>query len=111
MSEYKVLDTTAEKISFELNGETYWTYPTRDMTDAEREAHIASQSDDTSTRLAVRIHRDALLKETDWVVNPDVTLSEEKKAEWLTYRQALRDITDHPNFPNILYEDYPVKPS
>lgn len=111
MSEYKVADTTAEQISFEIDGKTYWTYPTRDMTDAEREAFIAGQSDDTSTRAAVRNHRTVLLKACDWINGADVSLSDEKKAEWVAYRQALRDITDHPNFPNLLFEDWPEEPA
>jgi hypothetical protein len=36
----------------------------------------------------------------------DVTMS----AEMAAYRQALRDITTHANFPNLTEEDYPVKP-
>jgi len=27
-----------------------------------------------------------------------------------TYRQALRDITDHSNWPNLQEADWPVKP-
>lgn len=38
----------------------------------------------------LREQRDALLKETDWTANSDVTMSDEMKS----YRQALRDITD-----------------
>ena len=42
---------------------------------------------------AVRSHRDMLLMESDWTQMPDSPLSDSKKAEWATYRQALRDIT------------------
>jgi hypothetical protein len=54
----------------------------------------------------VRTKRDSLLAETDWTALSDVTMS----AEMATYRQALRDITTHANFPNLAEEDYPVKP-
>ena len=37
----------------------------------------------------LRIQRNQLLAETDWMSNSDVTMSD----EWKTYRQALRDIT------------------
>jgi hypothetical protein len=30
--------------------------------------------------------------------------------EWATYRQALRDITTHANFPNLEEADWPVAP-
>tara|TARA_R110000787_G_scaffold239254_1_gene345390 strand:+ start:514 stop:945 length:432 start_codon:yes stop_codon:yes gene_type:complete len=36
----------------------------------------------------VRSLRDSKLKETDWMANSDVTMSN----EWRTYRQALRDV-------------------
>jgi hypothetical protein len=36
-----------------------------------------------------------------------VALTAEKKAEWSTYRQELRDITNSPNFPNVVF---PTKP-
>ena len=36
--------------------------------------------------------RDQKLAETDWTQNRDVTLSND--ADWKTYRQSLRDITD-----------------
>ena len=39
-----------------------------------------------------RRHRTKLLTECDWVHMPDVTISDSKKAEWVTYRQKLRDI-------------------
>lgn len=50
----------------------------------------------------IRDKRTALLAETDWMANSDVTMSD----EWKTYRQALRDITvsnadpDNVVFPN-----------
>ena len=40
----------------------------------------------------LRGERNAKLAETDWTQNRDVTLSND--ADWKTYRQSLRDITD-----------------
>ena len=42
---------------------------------------------------ALRIHRNWLLRDSDWTQFNDSPLSDSKKAEWATYRQALRDIT------------------
>lgn len=50
--------------------------------------------------------RDSLLAETDWTANSDVTMS----GEMATYRQALRDITAHANWPFLEDADWPVKP-
>lgn len=43
--------------------------------------------------LWVRRQRNVLLKECDWTQVADVSLTAEQKAAWLTYRQALRDLT------------------
>jgi hypothetical protein len=40
----------------------------------------------------VRRRRTALLEGSDWTQVPDSPLSDSKKAEWVTYRQALRDL-------------------
>ena len=55
----------------------------------------------------VRKRRDKQIADTDWMALSDNTLT----PEWATYRQALRDITDHANFPWLNDEDWPVKPS
>jgi len=38
----------------------------------------------------LRYKRSAILQESDWMANSDVTMSE----EWKSYRQSLRDITN-----------------
>ena len=40
----------------------------------------------------LRVLRDDLLAQSDWTQMPDNQLSDSKKAEWTTYRQALRDV-------------------
>ena len=42
---------------------------------------------------ALRQLRQRYLQDSDWTQMPDSPLSAEKKTEWQTYRQALRDIT------------------
>ena len=74
-------------------------------TKAEHEA--AYQADlDAKAAESVRTQRDKLLADTDWHGLSDVTMS----AEMTAYRQALRDITDHANFPNLEEADWPVAP-
>lgn len=55
----------------------------------------------------VRIKRDALLAKSDWVVLPDVTMDPIVKDNWITYRQALRDITNQPDPFNIIWPTSP----
>ena len=52
----------------------------------------------------VRKYRNQLLAETDWAAGSDVTMSDAMR----TYRQALRDLPQQPNFPNSFI--FPVKP-
>ena len=56
---------------------------------------------------AVRYKRNKLLAASDWTQIPDATVDQ---AAWATYRQALRDITTHANFPNLEDADWPTKP-
>ena len=53
-----------------------------------------------------RQRRDGLLKETDWMAMSDRTMTAEQTA----YRQALRDITSHANWPDLNDSDWPTKP-
>ena len=59
----------------------------------------------------VRVNRDQLLKDSDWTQNSDNGLSEEKKTEWSTYRQQLRDlpsgISSKQDIADLVY---PTKP-
>ena len=56
---------------------------------------------------SARAIRDSLLTETDWWALPD---SPTMTAEQTTYRQALRDITTHANWPHLEEADWPTKP-
>jgi hypothetical protein len=52
--------------------------------------------------------RDSKISETDWTRLDDV--DEALKTKFGEYRQALRDITDHTNWPFLESEDWPTKP-
>jgi hypothetical protein len=43
-------------------------------------------------RAAIRRERDRRLAASDWTQLPDSPLSDEQRAEWAAYRQALRDL-------------------
>lgn len=53
----------------------------------------------------IRSQRNDLLAKSDWTQLPDAPLTEEKRAEWSTYRQALRDLSTLEGFP---YVELPV---
>ena len=74
-------------------------------TKAEHEAAYQATLD-ANTATANRATRDAKLAETDFYALSDVTMS----SEMTTYRQALRDITGHENWPNLEDADWPTAP-
>ena len=74
-------------------------------TKAEHETAYQAQLD-ADAAASVRSARDAKLAATDWMGMSDVTMS----TEMATYRQALRDITAHENFPSLEDSDWPVEP-
>jgi len=84
----------------------------REMTDAEQaeydDRNTAWDNDAPNRRMAeLRSQRDALLVETDYMGNSDVTMS----AKWKTYRQALRDITSQtPSDDALSNITFPTKP-
>ena len=51
-----------------------------------------------------------LLEDTDWTQVADVDLTDEEIAAYRTYRQALRDITEHDNWPMLEEGDWPTAP-
>jgi len=74
-------------------------------TKAEHEAAYQA-SLDASVAESNRTKRDALLTETDWWASSDLTMTQAQTA----YRQALRDITAHADWPNLADDDWPTKP-
>lgn len=56
----------------------------------------------------VRADRNTRLAVTDWTQLPDAQLTDEQKAAWATYRQALRDIPSQEGFPDSV--TFPTAP-
>ena len=60
----------------------------------------------------VRQRRNIMLTACDWTQAPDSPLSDSKKAEWQTYRQALRDVPDNQSGVTDLFDViWPTQPS
>jgi hypothetical protein len=55
----------------------------------------------------VRDERNDLLVKSDWTQVADAPVD---ATAWSSYRQALRDITGHVNFPYLQEADWPTKP-
>ena len=102
----------------DANGNWVEKYIARDMfadttdedgvTTTKAEHETAYQATlDAKTATANRTKRDELLSDTDWTQVADAPVD---ATTWATYRQALRDITSHANWPNLVDADWPTKP-
>lgn len=92
-----------------LSGDTYvqaWEVKDK-YTAEERAAYDAAKEQRLIEELAItnRSKRNMLLAETDYLALTDNTMDDITKA----YRQALRDITNHANWPHLEEGDWPVK--
>lgn len=65
---------------------------------------VSSEVDAQDQLNYLRTERNARLRETDWMSNSDVTMSD----EWRAYRQALRDITN--TYTSLDGVVWPTKP-
>ncbi len=100
----------------DANGNWVEKYVARDMftdttedgvTTTKAEHETAYQAGlDAKVAEGVRTKRDGLMAATDYFALTDVTMD----AAMTTYRQALRDVTSHANFPNLDDADWPTKP-
>ena len=77
---------------------------TRELTQAELDARIASAGTDEQKWRRIRQDRTQLLKDTDYAALPD---SPEMSDAMKTYRQDLRDIPSQSDVDNITW---PTKP-
>ena len=111
---YKVV--YRDGVEQDANGNWVEKYSEKDMfadttvdgvTTTKSEHEVAYQAQvDASIAAIVRQKRDGLLVEVDWTGASDLTMSSAMTA----YRQALRDIPAHEDFPNLADSDWPTKP-
>ena len=94
-------------LSTEADGTMDWGYhdDSTPPTQAEIEAEISSAVEEENWN-EVRRKRNNKLYNSDWTQSSDSPLSDAKKTEWATYRQALRDLPASEN-PN----EFPTPPS
>ena len=59
----------------------------------------------------VRVDRNGRVAACDWTAVDDNVLSDSKRAEWQTYRQALRDITSQGDPDNVTWPEPPENES
>ena len=86
------------------------TIPTKAEVDAEQQKLL-----DGEAMKRLRIHRDNLLKDTDWVVTKASETGVAETTAWKTYRQELRDLPSSatPEIDGMFIKNvtWPTKPS
>lgn len=78
-----------------IEGDWVYTVVVRNKTPEETAADVAAKAAN------LRGARDRALTACDWTQLADSPLTTEKKAEWVTYRQALRDLPAAEGWPNV----------
>jgi hypothetical protein len=72
---------------------------------------VGDRRDINKELLKIRLKRNSLLKDTDWVILPDVPISTISKTAFETYRQELRDlpasINDLSKIDSLSFPDIP----
>ena len=97
MTRYKMLNNEKVQMSSAEEAEV----------DTFQQAHIDAQP--ATYMVELRIVRNRLLAETDWMSYSD---SSDMSDAWATYRQALRDVTSQtPNNLGLSNITFPTKPS
>ncbi len=97
MTRYKMLNNEKVQMSSAEEAEV----------DTFQQAHIDAQP--AAYMVQLRIVRNRLLAETDWMSYSD---SSDMSDAWATYRQALRDVTSQtPNNLSLSNITFPTKPS
>ena len=114
---YDPLTQKMSQVSPYIDSGVVYTVKVESLTDSEKE--VAKNDSNNALATSNRAQRDKLLAETDWMVTKALESGGTLADNWKTYRQALRDITTHSNWPALKVpnmdgsgdNDWPVKPS
>lgn len=87
-AKFVVLSDSVDKIT--------WLEDTTPIAKEDIEAKMTALASSNAMK-ELRFDRNVRLLNTDWTRLDDVGLSDTKKAEWATYRQALRDLPSSAN--------------
>jgi len=108
-AKFVVLDDSIDKIT--------WLESTTPIAKEDIEAKMTALASSNAMK-RLRLERGVKLSSSDWTRLDDVGLSDAKKTEWETYRQALRDLPSSAN-PSLNQDGtlnnssvtWPAKPS
>jgi len=82
-----------------------------DGTAVTKSSAVITQQNKTQAQIDLTTQRNSFLQSSDWTQVPDSPLSDTKKTEWATYRQALRDLPPtYSDIENVSEVTWPTIP-
>ena len=106
----RVIDTLVDKLGHELVNVPAELNVLVEMGFSEDEASaLINKVISAEKWLEIRVKRDKLIRDTDYLVQPDYPLSDSLKSKLTIYRQALRDIPQSGVEPDAIV--WPQKPA
>jgi|TARA_Y100000033_G_scaffold48591_1_gene55664 hypothetical protein len=108
----QAISELAPEVAAKCDGNTYasvtWADPTAIVPDEATLMAKAQWYADEEPKNELRKVRNRALARTDWTQTVDAPLTDEQKAEWRTYRTALRNITDtYSSLDTVVWPTYP----
>lgn len=108
--EMEVYDTKEALEIFEALKEAFYLIDSVEKENYQNELASAYYESKQVSWYSIRLCRNFLLDDTDWVFAGDSPISEEEKELWKTYRQALRDIPQEDSYIEAHDVMFPISP-
>ena len=108
--EMEVFDSKEAQEIYEALKEAFYLIDSVEKENFQQELTKAYLEGKKVTWYGVRLARNFLLEDTDWVFGGDSPTSDEEKELWRTYRQALRDIPQNSAYTEAHDVKFPISP-
>ena len=108
--EMETYEVEEAKEIFTLLKEAFYLIESVEKENFQKELAEAHYQANTVSWFGIRLVRQFLLEDSDWVFMPDSSISEENLELWKTYRQALRNIPQVDEFVEATDVLFPISP-
>ncbi len=108
--EMEVYDSKEALEIFELLKEAFYLIDSVEKENYQNELSSAYYESKKVSWYSIRLCRNFLLDDTDWVFSADSPISGEEKELWKIYRQALRDIPQEDSYTEAHDVSFPISP-
>ena len=108
--EMEAYEVEEAKEIFNLLKEAFYLIDSVQKENFQRELAEAHYQAGKVSWFGIRLVRQFLLSDSDWIFLPDSKVSDEEKEMWLRYRQILRDIPQSDRFVEAEDVKFPISP-